>query len=272
MSVKKRSYPSGKTVWYYVFDKPGSTRQDRLQVKASGFSIRKDALDAEAKRRVEVQRQAESPAVSPVPLPTTLGDLLQEFFERHAEKKLAAKTTERYREQAAYLSPDLRAMPLPITPLRFSDEWDRLLESGGRHRKTKKARPLSKKLIRNIAGVVSSAYVRAIRWGLASFNPVPNSEPPVPVRREGIALTPAQQSLVIEAALGCWCLSAFLELSAATGARRGEVLALAWSDLHDGHVVIARSLSQTKAGLKFKGTKTGRERHITLPQSAVAAL
>jgi integrase len=42
--------------------------------------------------------------------------------------------------------------------------------------------------------------------------------------------------------------------------------------IQDGHVLIARSLSQTKAGLKFKGTKTGRQRLITLPPSAIAAL
>lgn len=117
MSVKKRTYRSGKTVWYYIFDAPGSTRQSRRQVKASGFSTKKEAQDAEAARRVEVQKQAELPAESPVPLPTTLGALLQEFFALHADKKLAPKTSERYREQAAYLSRDLCAMPLQeITP------------------------------------------------------------------------------------------------------------------------------------------------------------
>jgi len=49
-------------------------------------------------------------------------------------------------------------------------------------------------------------------------------------------------------------------------------VALEWSNIQDCHVLIARSLSQTKAGLKFKGTKTGRQRLVTLPQSAVAAL
>jgi hypothetical protein len=53
MPVDKRTYASGKTVWYYVFDAPGSTRQQRRQVKASGFATKKEALDAEATRRVE---------------------------------------------------------------------------------------------------------------------------------------------------------------------------------------------------------------------------
>lgn len=180
---------------------------------------------------------------------------------------------ERYREQSAYLSPPLLAMPLrDITALHLSREWSRLLENGGHHRKTKESRPLSAKTVRNIAGVVSSAFARAIKWGLVPFNPVAHSEMPVVRRKKGIALTPAQQRLLIDSATGVWCLPAFLELSAATGARRGEVLALRWADVQNGEVIVSRSLSQTKQGLAFKGTKTDRERPIALPRSAVSAL
>lgn len=61
----------------------------------------------------------------------------------------------------------LLAMPLgEVTPLHLSREWNRLLKSGGHHRKTKQARPLSAKTVRHIAGLVSSAFARAERWGL----------------------------------------------------------------------------------------------------------
>jgi integrase len=80
-----------------------------------------------------------------------------------------------------------------------------------------------------------------------SSNPVPPSEPPIPKRRNEAALPPAQQRLLIESATGCWCLAPFLEVSAATGARRGEVLALRWTDFQTGAVSISRSLSQTKS-------------------------
>ena len=43
------------------------------------------------------------------------------------------------------------------------------------------------------------------------------------------------------------------------------MLALQCSDIQDGHLSISRSLSQTKAGLKFKRTKNGKARVITLP-------
>jgi hypothetical protein len=113
------------------------------------------------------------------PLPTTLAMLLRDFLAEHAEKKLAAKTVERYREQSAYLSTELLSMPLrEVTALHLSREWNRLLESGSHHRKTKAARPLSAKTVRNIAGVVSSAFARAIKWGLVPFNPVTHAKCP----------------------------------------------------------------------------------------------
>jgi integrase len=62
-------------------------------------------------------------------------------------------------------------------------------------------------------------------------------------------------------------LPLILELAASLGARRGEVLALRWSDLRDGRVLIARSLCQTKEGLHFKSTKGRNVRLVTIPES-----
>jgi hypothetical protein len=93
-----------------------------------------------------------------------LSVLFQEFLRQHAEEKLAPKTVGRYREQLACLNPELLAMPLTeITPLHLSREWSRLLKSGGHTRKQKTPRPLSAKTVRNIAGVVSSVFSRAIK-------------------------------------------------------------------------------------------------------------
>ena len=131
---------------------------------------------------------------------------------------------------------------------------------------------MSAKTVRNIAGVVSSAMGRAVKWGLITVNPVTASEPPKLTKRRGIALTTAQQDLLIQAASGPWCLSMFLEMDAALGARRGEVLALRWSDIEDGRAVIGRSLCQTKSGVEFKSTKTDEIRVLGLPTSAIVAL
>jgi len=276
MPVHKRTYQSRKTVWFYEFNLPGATRQDRLRVSGSGFTTKKEAEEAEVARRIEEQQKrdlAKAGASVVATPPKTLAMLLTEFISQHAEEKLAPKTIERYREQVTYLHPELVLMPLAeITPLHLSREWNRMLKSGGHTRRDKTPRPMSAKTVRNIAGVVSSAFGRAIKWGLIARNPVSNSEPPVPKKHYGIALMPAQQDLLIKSATSPWCLSMFLEMSAATGARRGEVLALRWSDIQDGRAVIARSLTQTRQVLEFKGTKSERPRRISIPPGTLVAL
>ena len=277
MPVYKRTYRSGQTVWHYVLDAPGSTRENRQQITGSGFATKHEAQDAEAQRRTEErQKQELAKAGRSVvgPLPRTLWMLMDEFFRQHVDEKLAPKTVERYHEQAAYLGPELLNMPISeIAPLHLNREWNRLLACGGHHRRTREPRPLSPKTVRNVAGIISSAFARAIKWGLVTTNPVTASEPPVPKKHRGMALTPAQQKLVCDTATGPWCLAAFLEMCAGTGARRGEVLALRWSDIQDGRVVIARSLTQTREVLDFKCTKTeDSTRPVSLAVSTLAAL
>jgi len=83
--------------------------------------------------------------------------------------------------------------------------------------------------------------------------------------------------------LGIWTLSSKGqsvsikpgELQLATGARRGELLALRWSDVdfENLRIKIWRSLEETADGLRFKTTKTFHGRHhITLPKEAMVAL
>ncbi len=275
MAVYKRKYRSGTALWYFKFQPPGAKR-GVLPVRQFGFATKRDAEEAEAKRRAEeLQKQELAKAgvgVAAAP-PKTLAMLLEEFFSRHVDKKLAAKSAERYRQWAGILDPELLAMPLAdITPLHLNREWNRLLQSGGRTRKDKTPRALSAKTVRCTAGVVSSAFLRAVKWGLVTTNPVTNSEPPVPRKREGKALLPSEQMLLINSANGPWCMRRLLQLLAATGARRGEALALRWADIDGRDLVIGRSLSQTKAGLQFKGTKTDRSRRVNLPESILGAL
>ena len=281
MPVHKYTYRgSAKTAWFYKFNLPGSTRENRNIIRGWGFATKKAAEDAERERYADELQKIELAKAGvgvAAPIPKTLEMLLQEFFQQHVDEKLASKTIERYHEQAAYLDAELLAMPIPeITPLHLSREWKRLLESGGHHRRTKAPRPLSKKTVRNVAGVVSSAFKRAIMWGLATVNPVINSEPPVPKKCRGVAITVAQTDTLIEAASGPWCMSLFLEMAVGLGARRGEVLALRWSDILDGRAVIARTLSQTKEVLKFKPLKghedTEEQRVAKIPEQTLVKL
>jgi integrase len=294
MPVHKRSYRNGKIVWYYAFPAPGSTRADQDRITESGFATKDAAQKAEAARRIQIQneaesaedarkREAEAAVKAKEPAPLTLGGLLAEFFADCGE--LAPKTLERYRELAAYLHPDLLAMAVTsVSALDLHREWKRLAESGGRHRKTKEPRPLKARTVRHVCGVVSSAFGRAQLWEIVQSNPATVSRPPKVVKHEGIALMPDQTRLMAEAATIPW-LPVFLELDDAAGCRRGELLALEWSNLSGSTLTVARSLGQVKAnqplppdveaiggGLYLKSTKTGKRRTIELPPVAMMAL
>ncbi len=151
--------------------------------------------------------------------------------------------------------------------MHLSREWNRLLSSGGR-RGGGESR-FSRKTVRNIAGLVSSAFTRGMRWGLAELNPVQASEPPVPKKKEGIALSVEQTEHLIAGASATWGMDVFLELDAATGARRGELLGLQWADLQGNRLMIGRSLSQVGQGVFLKEPKNKKFREITIPPTAL---
>lgn len=272
--VAKRKYKSGKTVWYYLFSADGATREDRKHVSESGFSTRKEAVDAEAARRIKVAQDAAEARGEALVVPKSLGSVIADYLEDRSRqgKSLALKTLERYHESVAYLSAELLAMPIvDVTALQLHREWGRLLESGGKDRKGA-VRPLAPKTVRNIAGVVSSTFGWAVLFGMAKTNPVTDSELPAGKSKPGISLTVAQQDMLLAAASSPWGMDAFLQVDAATGARRGEVLATRWSDIVDGRVYISRSISQTKEILMFKSTKKENVRWVSLPGVAQAAL
>src|SRR4051794_30045325 len=63
-------------------------------------------------------------------------------------------------------------------------------------------------------------------------------------------------------------------LGLATGARRGELLALQWQDVEfeTGLMNVTKSLEQTKAGLRVKSTKSEKPRRFSVPAGALDAL
>jgi integrase len=78
----------------------------------------------------------------------------------------------------------------------------------------------------------------------------------------------------LSAARGHW-IYPILVLAAASGCRRGELLALTWRDLDRtaGALAVSKSLEQTKAGgLRIKVPKNGKPRPVLLPEVALEAL
>jgi len=124
--------------------------------------------------------------------------------------------------------------------------------------------------------VLHRAVAQAVRWGWLPRNPVSDATRPEVPRATVVPPDVDQVRELLAAArehdpmLACW-----LDVAAATGARRGEVCGLPWCDvdLAARTVRIERSLSATKKeGVFIKTTKTDRFRLVSLTDRATASL
>jgi integrase len=268
-TVFKRQLAGGRITWGYSLGIGKDATGKRIRLFESGFKRMKEAEDA---LRAKVNEREAAPIVKPDP--SAFSQWVERWFAEYAPRRCSPKTLERYRELAAYALPHLGHVPLAdLSALMIEPVLFRLKESGGRDRKAKKARPLSAKTVRHIAGVLSVILKAAVKKKLRATNPMEGVELPRLEKRESKALDGGQLSAYLDAARSQG-LYELLLFASATGARRGEVLALAWPDVDfDGASVrIARSLEQTRAGLRVKPTKTEKPRAITLPASIVELL
>jgi integrase len=130
--------------------------------------------------------------------------------------------------------------------------------------------------IRSWHALISGALSAGVRWGELDRNVAKQARPPAEPRPSGAAPDPelARQYLAaIENADPT--LGALLRLAALTGARRGELCALRWSDLDADRraLAIARNLTSPKGRRYAEGpTKNGRARVIGLSDEALAEL
>ena len=200
----------------------------------------------------------------------TVGELLERWLAQSASD-YSPKTV---RETRSYLDRDL--LPalgnVPLSKLRAED-LDRfyrdLLAHGSR------GRPLSPGTIRRIHGILRRALQQGVRWGWLGVNPAASASPPKVTRAEIRPPAPADLARLLRLAeTHDPELATFICLSAATGARRSELVALRWSDLDLDRSVLSieRGIVMGPAGLVEKDTKTHQARRVALDRSTGAAL
>jgi integrase len=128
--------------------------------------------------------------------------------------------------------------------------------------------------VRTIYTVLRAALDIAARDGMLRSNPAAAVRRPGVERRDAHHLTVAQAQALLEAVRGDRLESLF-RLMLATGLRRGEALALHWSDvdLDAGLLRVRWTLSRTSQGLQLDEPKTDKSRRtVPLPRSAVQTL
>lgn len=269
-TITKRQTKSGSPSWGYYFRAGRDASGKWIQITKSGFGTRREA--AEAMRRAITEHEAGAPVSADA---RTFAGFFEQWMTEHAGRRCAPKTLERYGQLGKYAIGKFGAVDLhKLTPLTIERALHELEDTGGRaNTQHPDGSPLSARTVRHIAFVVHGALETAVRWGLLAVNPMNRVELPKLVKREAIALDRDRVKQLLTAAAGTRRFP-LLVLAAATGCRRGELLALTWDDIDfdAGAVHVSKSLEQTQAGLRVKCTKSGKPRRFGLPEEALAVL
>jgi len=130
--------------------------------------------------------------------------------------------------------------------------------------------------VRRVHALIGAALHQAEKWDLIERNVALRASPPPVHRAEVTAPTPDEvRKLVTDAEAVEPMMAALFILAALTGARRGELCALRWTDLDlDGRLLtIARSVYEVHGGgWAEKATKTHQARRVGLDDLAVEVL
>jgi integrase len=188
--------------------------------------------------------------------------------------EVAPKSHERYGEIVHnFLMPAVGNLPLAkLAPTHIQTAYTGWATGG---RRDGKGGGLSPRTRRHIHRILSAALSRAVEQQLIARNPCDAFKKRLPkVERREMATLAAHQAQALLAAIRHTRVYWPVLIALATGARRGEILALRWRnvDLDRGSLCIVESLEQTKAGLRFKAPKSEKVRAITLPAFAIDEL
>jgi integrase len=144
------------------------------------------------------------------------------------------------------------------------------------HRGGRGAKPLCAQSVQHVHAVLRMLLNQAVRWEWIASNAAAKASPPRVLKSEPTIPEPHDLKRILE---DCEHydpdLACFLRLSAISGARRGEVCALRWSDidLSRGILTISRSLiGGRNNALVEKGTKTHAKRKVSLDEETIRSL
>jgi integrase len=195
----------------------------------------------------------------------TIADFLDKWDADYAAQNVTPKTRERYVQlMKNQTKPNIGAIQLQkLRPAHLSELYAKLLKSG-----------LSARTVNHVHRLLHRTLWQAAAWEIVKQNVATSVEPPKAGQAAVVILSSDQVAAVMKGVTGR-TLRPIVALALATGARRGELLALRIGDFDQAAntIRIERSLEQTKAGLRFKPPKTKHGRRtVSLPPFAAAEL
>ncbi len=189
--------------------------------------------------------------------PMSVGELLDRWLDDVGPHR-SVYTLQEYRRMAEKnIKPAIGAVRLDRLTARQLDAFYKRLGERG----------LSDASVRRHHSLLHAVLGRAVKWGLVSSNQADRATSPRPVRSTATAPSSSDvQRLLAAAEVRNPSLAAAIALAAVTGARRGELCALRWSDVdwRRRTLRIARSLTVIGTQVKEGPTKTHQRRDVAV--------
>jgi len=217
MTEKKRRGHNEGTVYYEpdrdrwvaeVSIGPGKRKKFRFKTKQEAIKKKNEAL-----RELERKTLATGPQ-------RKLGDYLEDWIENVHKDNLRISTYVKYKKHIKYIVSDLGEIWLQkLTPEQVTRFYTKKIKDG-----------LSSKTVHGIHGVLKLALDNAVRWNYVSKNVCDLVKPPRVVSREVVPLDIEQARMLLESVRE-HRLEVLLTMAVVTGMRRGELLALTWSNI-----------------------------------------
>ena len=223
-----------------------------------------------------LRESLEAPAPEAPKPSISLGDWLDHWYQAYKKANLRSNTQMSYERRIyQHIIPALGRIPLDKLTTRDIQQFYTNLKKSGRLIRTELyGAGLSDQTVRGIHTTLRAALDKAVEEKLIFRNPADSCKPPSARPQEMQVLTPEEiQRLLIQAKEdGCYELL-LLELS--TGLRRGEILALRWSDLNfrTGALRVERQVHRVRGELVVSPPKTrAGNRTVLLPAPVLDVL
>lgn len=220
---------------------------------------------------VKETKDPERPAVR-----YTTGEWLRTWFEVYSKPNIREATQDQYTNfLEKHVIPSVGDIPLEkLTSLRLQKLYQDLRTHGKVCQNKNAGSGLSQKTVRNIHMMLHVALEQAVKEDLISKNPTDGCIAPKVEKKEMKVIQPEKIGAYLQAAADRNVLPMFyLELT--SGLRRGELLALLWSDLDIDQRTISvnKSVAGRHGELKVSAPKTKHSiRKVAIPQQAVELL
>jgi len=243
--------------WSYVLRVPDNKTGKTKPKWVGGFESERLAKIARDKARVAIANRDYA-----TPGKLTVGDFLLSWIDNH-EKRLKPTTAHKYRQLIRlYLIPQLGSVKITdLRPTHIENFYSHYTTNHGVN-----GQVLAPSTVAQCGAILKKALKYAVEVeGLMSFNPATRVPLPKGAGKSNNPWSMDELNSFLDVASE-HRLYFFFRLSAFTGARRGELLALRWSDFDGKSIMITKSRLEV-AGVAFeqlstKGGSNGQRRVI----------